>query len=65
VAQTDAEVAAGIAGGSDPQIVADAIVAAAQDPHSPVRVLVGDDAHAEWDTYRRTTIEEWQQELDS
>jgi NAD(P)-dependent dehydrogenase (short-subunit alcohol dehydrogenase family) len=65
LAQVDVEVALGIAAGGDPQIVADAIVAAAQDPQSPVRVLVGDDAHAAWDAYRRATIEEWRQELDS
>ena len=65
VASVDAAVAAGIAAGGNPERVADAIVAAATDPRTPVRVLVGDDAHADWDAYRRSTIEEWRQDLGS
>jgi hypothetical protein len=63
----DAAVAAGIAAGGNPAHVADAdaIVAAANDPGTPVRVLVGDDAHADWDAYRRSTVEEWRQDLGS
>jgi NAD(P)-dependent dehydrogenase (short-subunit alcohol dehydrogenase family) len=65
IARADAFVAAGVAGGDDPQIVADAIVAVVQDPQTPVRVVVGDDAKAAWDAYRRATIEKWRLELDS
>jgi NAD(P)-dependent dehydrogenase (short-subunit alcohol dehydrogenase family) len=46
VGQTDARIAQGIAGGGHPSAVADAIVAAAYEPETPVRVLVGDDARA-------------------
>ena len=44
VRQTDERIAAGIAGGADPAVVAAAIIAAVDDPASPNRVLVGDDA---------------------
>jgi hypothetical protein len=43
LAGADIAVATGIGAGADPSVVADAIVAAAHDPRTPVRVLVGDD----------------------
>jgi hypothetical protein len=46
--------------GADPRIVADAIVAAAYDPTTPLHVPVGDDAEmfvALWDQTR--TYEKW------
>lgn len=63
--QVDAAIAAGIESGADPALVADAILAAVDDPHSPARVLVGEDAIAHWDTLRRALIDQWRSELDA
>jgi NAD(P)-dependent dehydrogenase (short-subunit alcohol dehydrogenase family) len=64
VRQTDERIAAGIAGGADPAIVAEAIVAAVDDPASPTRILVGDDAVSAYDTFRVEQLRAWQTELD-
>jgi hypothetical protein len=59
VAKLDAGIAAGIAGGADPAIVAEAILAAVDDPSSPTCVLVGDDAAAAVKAFRQAQIEAW------
>jgi NAD(P)-dependent dehydrogenase (short-subunit alcohol dehydrogenase family) len=63
LAQADDRVATGIAKGADPAAVAHAIVAAVDDPTTPARVLVGEDAFASWDEFRRALIKQWQAEL--
>ena len=63
VRQIDERIAAGIAGGADPAIVAAAIVAAVDDPTGPTRVLVGDDAISAWDAFRAEQLRAWQAEL--
>jgi len=62
LAQADDRVAAGIANGANPAAVAHAIVAAVDDPTTPARVLVGEDALARWDEFRRALIKLWQAE---
>jgi NAD(P)-dependent dehydrogenase (short-subunit alcohol dehydrogenase family) len=59
----DTAVASGIANGADPAVVARAIVAAVDDPASPICVLVGDDAIAAFDAHRRTLLAGWSAEL--
>lgn len=61
----DAAIATGIASGADPSLVADAILEAVDNPHSPARVLVGTDALARWDAFRRELIDQWRAELDA
>lgn len=56
-----AAVGEGIRQGADPAVVARAIVAAVDDPSTPSRVLVGDDAVAMVDQYVRAQYEAWQQ----
>ena len=63
--QADDRIAAAIAKGADPATVAHAIVAAVDNPATPVRVLVGEDAVARWDEFRRVLIKQWQAELGS
>jgi NAD(P)-dependent dehydrogenase (short-subunit alcohol dehydrogenase family) len=63
LAQADDRIASGIAKGADPAAVAHAIVAAVDDPKTPARVLVGEDALARWDEFRRALIKQWQAEL--
>jgi NAD(P)-dependent dehydrogenase (short-subunit alcohol dehydrogenase family) len=63
LAQADERVASGIAKGADPAAVAHAIVAAVDDPTTPARVLVGEDALARWDEFRRALIKQWRAEL--
>ena len=46
ISAVDTRIAAGIANGADPAVVASAILAAVDDLASPTRVLVGDDAIA-------------------
>ena len=60
VRRVDETIAAGISQGADPAIVAASIVANAHDPDTPTRVLVGDDAVAAYDEFRREQIAEWQ-----
>jgi hypothetical protein len=38
-------------------------VAAVDDPTTPARVLVGEDALARWDESRRALIKQWRAEL--
>ena len=59
VMATDAAVAEGIAAGGDPSMVAAAIVAAVDDPSSPTRVLVGEDAVAAVNSFRQAEWEAW------
>jgi hypothetical protein len=61
--QADDRIAAAIAKGEDPAAVAHAIVAAVDDPTTPARVLVGEDALARWNEFRRVLIKQWQAEL--
>jgi NAD(P)-dependent dehydrogenase (short-subunit alcohol dehydrogenase family) len=63
ISAADTRVAEGIAKGADPAVVASAILAAVDDPASPTRILVGDDAVAAFDAYRRTLLAAWQTEL--
>jgi NAD(P)-dependent dehydrogenase (short-subunit alcohol dehydrogenase family) len=63
VRETDDTIAAGIAGGADPAIVAAAIVHATDDPASPTRILVGEDAISAFDAFRAREIRAWQAEL--
>ena len=65
LAQADDRIASGIAKGADPAAVARAIVAAVDDPTTPARVLVGEDALARWDEFRRALVKQWQAELGS
>src|SRR5262244_4175154 len=62
LAQADDRIATGIANGANPAAVAHAIVAAVDDPTTPTRVLVGEDALARWDEFRRALIKLWQAE---
>ena len=62
LAQADDRIASGIAKGADPAAVAHAIVAAVDDPTTPARVLVGEDALARWDESRRALIKQWRVE---
>jgi hypothetical protein len=63
VRSVDTSVATRIANGADPAVVANAIVAAVEDPSSPTCVLVGDDAMAAFDAHRRALITAWAEEL--
>jgi NAD(P)-dependent dehydrogenase (short-subunit alcohol dehydrogenase family) len=63
ISAVDIRVAEGIANGADPAVVASAILAAVDDPASSTRILVGDDAVAAFDAYRRTLLAAWQTEL--
>jgi len=56
----DAAFKAAISGGADPAIVANAIVAAVEDPRTPTRVLVGDDAQAACEAFRQQGYEAWE-----
>ena len=64
VGKVDEAVAAGIANGADPAIVASAIVAAVDDPTSPTCVLVGNDAVAALAAHRRALVAAWRAEID-
>ena len=63
ISAVDTRIAEGIANGADPAVVASAILAAVDDPASPTRVLVGDDAIAAFDAHRRTLLAAWHAEL--
>ena len=63
ISAVDTRIAAGIANGADPAVVASAILAAVDDPASPTRVLVGDDAIAAFDAHRRALLAAWHAEL--
>jgi NAD(P)-dependent dehydrogenase (short-subunit alcohol dehydrogenase family) len=63
IQSVDASVAAQIANGADPAVVASAIVTAVEDPNSPTCVLVGDDAVAAFDARRRALMTAWADEL--
>jgi NAD(P)-dependent dehydrogenase (short-subunit alcohol dehydrogenase family) len=63
ISAVDTRIAEGIANGADPAVVASAILAAVDDPASPTRVLVGDDAIAAFDAYRRALLATWHAEL--
>ncbi len=63
VHRIDEAIAAGISGGADPAIVAECIVAAVHDADTPTRVLVGADAVAAYDAFRRAQLAAWQADL--
>ena len=63
ISAVDSRIAEGIANGADPAVVASAILAAVDDPASPTRVLVGDDAIAAFDAYRRALLAAWGDEF--
>jgi hypothetical protein len=62
VATIDEAIAAGIAEGAHPALVAQAIVASVDDPETPVCVLVGDDAIERVSAHRQELISAWQTE---
>jgi NAD(P)-dependent dehydrogenase (short-subunit alcohol dehydrogenase family) len=49
-----------IGAGADPAIVANAIVGAVQDPNTPARVLVGEDAEAACEAFRQQGYAAWE-----
>ena len=63
--EVDGRLANMVAAGASPDIVADAIVTAANDPASPHCVLVGHDAVAAVEAYQRARTQAWTAELGS
>jgi NAD(P)-dependent dehydrogenase (short-subunit alcohol dehydrogenase family) len=59
VASFDRRVSSAIANGGDPMVVAQAVFDAAKAPPPVTRLLVGDDAVATIDAYRRALVERW------
>ena len=58
--KVDAAFASLIGGGADPSMVAEAILAAVDDPSTPSRVLVGEDAEAACEAFRQQGYKVWE-----